>query len=90
MSMRGGIVVVLGVAAGVAYALARRVSQETGRDLVECLADVPSEAKKYWDDVISRAKEAVAAGREAASLKEKEIDDIIHGRTGEAENVGGQ
>ncbi len=72
--------VVLGAAAGAAY-LAYRVSHETGKSYVEALSEVPAEAGRYWEELRTRGREAVDAGREAAQKKQSEIEEQLHGQS---------
>jgi hypothetical protein len=56
------VVVLMGVLAGAVW-LAYRSSQETQKSLPESFADVPTEAKKVYVEVRTRATDAVKQAR---------------------------
>ena len=49
--IRSSILVAAGAALGGSLLLAHRVSQETGKSLMESFADVPAEAQKLFGDL---------------------------------------
>jgi hypothetical protein len=63
-----------GVLAGV-FLLAYRVSQETQKSLPESFADVPSEAKRVYEDVKAKATDAVKRVHGGAAETETEVGD---------------
>lgn len=71
----------IGATAGAAY-LAYRISQETGKSFTEALSEVPAEAGRYWEELRTRGREAVDAGRTAAQKKQSEIEQQLHGQSG--------
>jgi hypothetical protein len=76
--IRSSILVVAGAALGGGLLLAHRISQETGKSLVESLADVPSEAQKVLSELQERAAEAVARGRDAFREKQVEMEEHLN------------
>lgn len=69
-----GLGLVAGAAAGAATLLAYRISQESGKSMVEAFSEVPAEAERYLEELRTRGSEALQAGREAAREKQAEID----------------
>ncbi|NLT34631.1 MAG: hypothetical protein GXX83_01865 [Gaiellales bacterium] len=59
--------------------LARRISQEQGKTMMEALPEVPGEARRVLDDVKVRLQEATQAGKEAAAVKQHEIQEYLEG-----------
>jgi tetrahydromethanopterin S-methyltransferase subunit H len=72
-------VALLGTVAGAAVVTALQISRRTGRPFVEALSEVPTEAKRWLDDVNSRLKVAVETGKSAAAAKEEEIERVLQG-----------
>jgi hypothetical protein len=65
--MKFGIAVLaafLGALLAIAFVLAWRSSQETGKSIPASLTDVPGEAQKVYSDAKSRATTAVNTGKE--------------------------
>lgn len=77
--IRSSILVAAGAALGGGLLLAHRVSQETGKGIMEAFADVPGEAQKLFEDVRTRADEAISRGREAYQEKQAEIQEHLQG-----------
>ncbi|MGI5939578.1 MAG: hypothetical protein ACOX8V_02645 [Thermoleophilia bacterium] len=75
--IRSSVLLLSGAALGGALLLAHRVSQETGKGIVESFAEVPTEAQKLFTDLRGRADEAVARGREAYIEKQDEIEEHL-------------
>ncbi len=75
------LVLTTGLVVGGATALAYKISTETGKTFVEAATEVPAEANRYWDEIRSRAIEAVKSGRVAAQAKEEEIQQRLDGQT---------
>ena len=63
-----------GILAGV-FLLAYRVSRETQKSIPESFADVPAEAKKVYEDVKTKATDAVKRAREGAGELAEETSD---------------
>ncbi len=78
--IRFGFTTVVGATVGAAAYLALKISRETGKGFVEALSEVPAEAERYWEEVRARGVEAFAAGREAASQKQAEVEERLRGR----------
>jgi ElaB/YqjD/DUF883 family membrane-anchored ribosome-binding protein len=76
---RSLLVLTVGAAIGGAVLLAYRVSQESGKSLMESWADVPGEAQRLFSDVRGRAEEALERGREAYQSKQTEIVEHLQG-----------
>jgi ElaB/YqjD/DUF883 family membrane-anchored ribosome-binding protein len=76
---RSLLVLTVGAAIGGAVLLAYRVSQESGKSLMESWADVPGEAQRLFSDVRGRAEEALEGGREAYQSKQTEIVEHLQG-----------
>jgi hypothetical protein len=72
-----GLGLMAGAAAAAALLLAYRISQESGKTLVEALSEVPAEAERYIEELRTRGTEAFQAGREAAREKQAEIDQQL-------------
>lgn len=79
--IRSSILVAFGAAVGGGLLLAHRVSRETGKSLVESFADVPAEAQRLFEDVRTRADDAISRGREAYQEKQTEMDEQQRGVT---------
>ncbi|NLG67561.1 MAG: hypothetical protein GX536_07620 [Actinobacteria bacterium] len=77
--LRKLIWLLLGIAVGGAVYLAQRRAKETGRGFLEVMPEVPADARRLFDGVVARAKEAMEAGREAAGEKQAEIQSILNG-----------
>ncbi len=75
-----GFTIALTAAAGAAAALAYRISRETGKSLTEALAEVPAEAERYLEEIVTRGREALDAGRSAAAEKQTEIEKRLNER----------
>ncbi len=75
-----GFTVALTAAAGAAAALAYRISRETGKSFTEALAEVPAEAERYFEEIVTRGREALDAGRAAAVEKQAEIEKRLNER----------
>jgi hypothetical protein len=73
--LTSGLGLVALAAAGGAFLLAYRISQESGKGLVESFSEVPAEAERYLEELRARGAEAFQAGREAAREKQSEIDE---------------
>lgn len=69
----------VGAAVGGALLLAHRISQETGKNFTEALADVPAEAQRLFSDMRERADQAVERGREAYHEKQTEMEEHLRG-----------
>ncbi len=77
--MRFGLAVLAAFIGGllaIAFVLAWRSSQETGKSIPASLTDVPAQAQKDYSGVKSRATDAVSTGKEtyqktAAGIKER-------------------
>jgi ElaB/YqjD/DUF883 family membrane-anchored ribosome-binding protein len=76
---RSLLVLTVGAAIGGAVLLAYRVSQESGKSLMESWTDVPGEAQRLFSDVRGRAEEALERGREAYQSKQTEIVEHLQG-----------
>lgn len=76
---RSLLVVTLGAAIGGAVLLAYRVSQESGKSLMEAWSDVPAEAERLFSDLRGRGEEAFQRGREAYDSKQAEIAEYLQG-----------
>lgn len=76
-----GCLVIVGLGAGVVLALAFRSSRETGKGFLQCLMEMPADARRYAEDLRGRAEQAVASGRQAAVEKQSEIDAVLTGVT---------
>ena len=74
-----GCLVIVGLGAGVALALAYRSSRDSGQGFLRSLRAMPADAKRYAGDLRVRAQQAVASGRQAAADKESEIDTVLMG-----------
>ena len=74
-----GCLVIVGLGAGVVLALAYRSSRESGKGFLQFLREMPTEARRYAEDVRGRAQQAIASGRQAAVKKELEIDTVLTG-----------
>jgi|WetSurMetagenome_2_1015567.scaffolds.fasta_scaffold540575_2 hypothetical protein len=74
-----GCFLLVGLAGGAAFALAYRISRDTGKDLPEAFKAIPSEFRRCVDDVRGRVLEAVSVGRQAAAEKQREIQDLLAG-----------
>lgn len=79
--VRSSILIAAGAALGGGLLLAHRVSQETGKGLVESFADVPGEAQKLCEDLRARADDALSRGREAYQEKQAEMEEHLRGTT---------
>jgi hypothetical protein len=77
--IRSSILVAAGAALGGGLLLAHRVSQETGKSITESFADVPSEAQKLFEDLRTRADDAMARGREAYQQKQADMEEHLRG-----------
>ncbi len=76
--MRFGLAVLaafLGGLLAIAFVLAWRSSQETGRSIPASLTDVPAEAQKVYSDVKSRATDVVNTGKETYQKTEAAIKE---------------
>jgi hypothetical protein len=73
----GGLLLV-GVAGGIALALAARISRESGKSFPDSLREVPERCRHCLVEMQTRARQAVASGRQAAREKEEEIDSFLH------------
>jgi hypothetical protein len=81
---RSLFVLTVGAAIGGAVLLAYRVSQESGKSLMESWADVPGEAERLFSDMRGRAEEALERGRDAYQSKQSDIAEHLQG-TAQAE-----
>lgn len=77
--MRKIILALLAAGAVGACLLARRISQEQGKTMMEALPEVPGQARRVLDDVKVRLQEAAQAGKEAAAVKQQEIQEYLEG-----------
>jgi hypothetical protein len=75
-----GLAVIGAAALGAAAAVAYRISQETGKSFTESINEVPAEAERYMEEILSRGREAYDAGRAAASEKQAEIEKRLGDR----------
>lgn len=67
-------------ALGAAAALAQRISRETGKSFAEALNEVPAEAERYAEEILTRGREAFDVGRTAAAEKQAEIEKRLNER----------
>jgi hypothetical protein len=65
----------LGALLAIAFVLAWRSSQETGKSIPASLTDVPAEAQKVYSDVKTRATDAVNTGKETYQKTQTAIKD---------------
>jgi hypothetical protein len=72
------LVLAAGVAFGGALVIAHRVSQETGKSLVESFGDVPAEAQRIAEDVRFRAEEALDRARQAYERKQADMEAYMN------------
>jgi hypothetical protein len=79
--IRSTMALLLGMAVGGALLMAYRVSQETGKSFPDAIMDVPGEAMRVYDDLRSRATEAVKTGRQAYREKQSEVEAGMRGST---------
>ncbi|MCX8032842.1 MAG: hypothetical protein N3B14_05580 [Thermoleophilia bacterium] len=70
-----------GAAVGGAVLIAYRVSQETGKPLLEAFADVPAEGKKVLCGLADRARDAFEYGRQMYQQKQEELQDQLNSWT---------
>jgi len=77
MAVRSSLLVLFGMVAGIVLFLAHRSSQQTGKNLVESLSDVPTEAAGFFTGMRDKAEDAVDRGREAYVRKQAEIDEQL-------------
>lgn len=77
--VRTVLLLAAGAAIGAALLIAHRVSQETGKSMPEAFADVPSEARRIFEEVKQRAEMAVERGRQAYQEKQSDIDQHMSG-----------
>jgi len=75
--VRSVLLLAAGAAIGAALLIAHRVSQETGKSMPEAFADVPSEAKRIFEEIKQRAEVAVERGRQAYQEKQSDIDQYM-------------
>jgi hypothetical protein len=76
---RSLLVLGVGAAIGGAVLLAYRVSQDSGKSIMEAWPDVPGEAGRLVTDLRGRAEEAMQRGREAYEVKQAEIAEHLQG-----------
>ncbi|NLE10083.1 MAG: hypothetical protein GX630_01145 [Actinobacteria bacterium] len=72
-TVRSLLILTAGAAIGGAALIAYRISEETGKPLLEAMYDIPAEAQRVVADVKTRATEAIDRGR---SVYEEEQEDI--------------
>ena len=77
--IRSFLVLVTGVAIGGALIIAHRVSQETGKTMVESFAEVPGEAQRIFEELRERAEEAAGRARQAYEQKQAEMETYLGG-----------
>jgi hypothetical protein len=77
--VRSVLLLAAGAAIGAALLIAHRVSQETGKSMPEAFADVPSEARRIFEEVKQRAEMAMERGRQAYQEKQSAIDQHMSG-----------
>lgn len=77
-TLRSLLILAAGAIIGSAVFIAYRVSQETGKPLLESFADVPAEMQRLTQDLRVRACEAVERGREIYLEKQQEMDEQLH------------
>jgi outer membrane murein-binding lipoprotein Lpp len=75
--VRSLLLLTAGAAIGGALLIAHRVSEETGKNVVESFSDVPAETQKLFNDVRARAQEAYSRGREACQQKQAEMEQRL-------------
>lgn len=73
--LRSVLLLAVGAIIGGTVFLAYRVSQETGKPLLESFADVPAEIQRLNQNLRTRVSEAVERGREAYWEKQQEMDE---------------
>jgi hypothetical protein len=77
--VRSVLLLAAGAAIGAALLIAHRVSQETGKSMPEAFADVPSEARRIFEEVKQRAEMAMERGRQAYQEKQSAIEQHMSG-----------
>ncbi len=77
----------MGLGAGAVLAFAQYRSNVTGRDLVTVLENLPQELKEAGSEWQARLKQAMAAGRQAATEREEEIERELAGQESDRQEV---
>lgn len=77
--VRSMLLVTAGAAIGGALLIAHRVSQETGKNIVESFSEVPAESQKLFTEVREKAQEAYSRGREAYQQKQADMEQHLQG-----------
>jgi len=76
-TLRSVLLLTTGAVIGGAVFIAYRVSQETGKPLLEAFADVPGEMQRLTEDLKERVCAAIERGREVYLQKQEEIDEQL-------------
>lgn len=76
-TLRSVLMLTIGAVIGGAVFIAYRVSQETGKPLLEAFADVPAEMQRLTGDLKVRVSGAVERGREMYLRKQQEMDEQL-------------
>jgi hypothetical protein len=77
-TFRSLCILATGAAIGGAVLIAYRISQETGKPLQEAFSDVPAEAQRIFEDLRTKATEAIDRGRDMYLEKQDEIADQLN------------
>jgi hypothetical protein len=67
----------IGSILAIAFALAYRVSRESGRSVCASLVDVPAEAQRVFGDAKTRATEMVTTGHKTVRHKQESVVEYV-------------